>query len=111
MSDVSSIGSRSLGAPESPDRVAGRAVDRVEVRAVERPGDDAGALRLAARGGDRVEFSDAAHFLAKLRETSGVREDVVARVKGEIEAGAYDGDALDAKIDAVLDRIIDDLYA
>lgn len=60
----------------------------------------------STRGDDRVELSSAAQMLAKLRETPGIREDVVDRVRNEIAAGTYE---TDDKIDASVDALLKDL--
>ncbi|MAE64328.1 MAG: hypothetical protein CMJ18_08650 [Phycisphaeraceae bacterium] len=59
-----------------------------------------------ARAGDRVEFSDKARYLARLAELPDVREDLVQRVRQEIEAGRYD---TPEKIEALLDELAVDL--
>ncbi len=38
---------------------------------------------------DRVELSDRAQLLSKLRESPAIRQDVVDRVRGEIASGSY----------------------
>jgi len=58
------------------------------------------------RPADRAEFSDSARLLSLLREVPDVREDLVARVRGEIEAGTYE---TPDKIDALLDGLAEDL--
>ncbi len=62
----------------------------------------------AARvGEDRVELSERALLLAKLRELPEVREDVIARARERIATGAYDSsEVLDATVDA-LSRDVD----
>ena len=92
MSEVSAITSRSVGRVESQ----ARAESRIENRRPE-PG---------VRDADQVEVSSVARYLAQLKGTSGVRDDVVARVRSEIAAGTYD---TDARLDSVLDKVLDDL--
>lgn len=60
----------------------------------------------AQRAGDEVELSDHARFLARLREISPVRDEVVDRVRQDIEAGVYDADAV---IDETIERLSRDL--
>lgn len=61
----------------------------------------------ASRGADRAEFSSTSQILAKLSQPSEVRQGLVDRVRAEIEAGTYE---TDAKIDAALDNLIQDLF-
>jgi hypothetical protein len=51
-----------------------------------------GALAAGVRGADRVEVSSMALYLSKLQQLPAIREDLVARVRAEIEAGTYDTD-------------------
>ncbi len=58
----------------------------------------------AGRAGDedRVELSDRALFLAKLKELPDVREDVIARARERIASGAYEtNEVLDATAEAL----------
>lgn len=55
---------------------------------------------------DRVEVSDVARYLAKLREVPGVRQELVDRVRGEIDAGTYESPD---KIEKAIDELIEDL--
>ena len=57
------------------------------------------------RAADRLELSGASHLL-ELAKANDVRMEKVAALKAQIEAGTYD---LDAKADAVADRLLDDL--
>ena len=51
---------------------------------------------------DRVELSDRALFLAKLKELPDVREDVIARARERIASGFYDSsEALDGTVEAL----------
>lgn len=61
-----------------------------------------------ATGGvsDVVEISTAAALAAKVHEIPDVRADLVARVKQEIKAGAYE---TPEKIDITVERLLDDL--
>ena len=56
--------------------------------------------------GDRLEISPAAEAAVKATETSGIRQDLVNRVRNEIAAGTYE---TPAKLDAALDRMLDEL--
>jgi len=57
------------------------------------------------RGDDRVEVSDMARLLNRLRGED-YRPDLVARVRGEIEQGVYESPD---KIDAAVESALDDL--
>ena len=54
---------------------------------------------------DKLELSGVSHLLKSLRNND-VRVDKVAEVKAQIEAGTYEDDQ---KLDAALDRLLDDL--
>ena len=57
------------------------------------------------RGDDRVEVSDVARLLNRLRGEE-FREDLVSRIRGEIESGSYEtGDKIDAAVEAALDDL------
>jgi len=56
------------------------------------------------RADDKVELSEMAMFLSKLRDLPEIRTDLVARVRGEIAAGLYDTpDQLSAALDGMID--------
>ena len=55
---------------------------------------------------DKLELSGASHLLKALKAGSDLRADKVAQVKAQIEAGTYDDDK---KLDAAVDRLLDDL--
>ena len=57
------------------------------------------------RGSDRVELSGMSHLLKALK-SNDVRTEKVAEVKAQIEAGQYEDDR---KLDAAVDRLLDDL--
>ena len=59
-----------------------------------------------ARDGDSVQLSTAAQWLGKLRDLPEVRQDLVDRVRGEIDAGTYD---TPARFDAAVDSLLEDL--
>ncbi len=54
---------------------------------------------------DNVEVSEMAMFLSKLRDTPGIRTDLVTRIQGEIARGEYDSPE---KLSEALDGMIDD---
>ena len=54
---------------------------------------------------DRVEISGMSHLLSALK-SNDVRADKVAAVKAQIESGTYEDDQ---KLDAAVDRLLDDL--
>jgi negative regulator of flagellin synthesis FlgM len=56
--------------------------------------------------GDRLEISPAAEAAVQATETGGIRQDLVNRIRGEIAAGTYE---TPAKLDAALDRMLDEL--
>lgn len=87
MSDINPI-----GRPAAPTLGSVRSNDRA-----------ATSVESSPRQSDQVELSSAAQLLSRIAELPDVREDVVARVRGEIEAGTYETpDKLDAAIDALL---------
>ena len=57
------------------------------------------------RANDRVELSGMSHLLKALK-SNDVRMEKVAEVKAQIEAGQYEDDK---KLDAAVDRLLDDL--
>ncbi len=65
----------------------------------------AGAIETTPRLSDRVELSGVDRFLTALR-TNDIRADKVADIRSQIAAGTYDEDA---KLDAVLDKVLDDI--
>ena len=57
----------------------------------------------ASRAHDQVELSSAAQLLSRIGELPEIREDLVARIREEIQAGTYEtSDKLDAAIDALI---------
>lgn len=88
MSEISGVGSEGV----SPVRfqhgpLSGRTVDSPAVR----------------RGGDEVELSRLSTYLQRLRDTPTLREDLVAEVRRELEAGVYDEER---RLDVALDEMI-----
>lgn len=57
------------------------------------------------RANDRVELSGMSHLLKTLKNND-VRMEKVAEIKSEIEAGRYEDEK---KLDAAVDRLLDDL--
>ncbi len=57
---------------------------------------------------DSVELSEHARLLDRLHDVSGIREDVVSRVREEIENGTYE---TRERIDVTIDRLLEDLTA
>ena len=51
---------------------------------------------------DRVELSDFARYLDMLRQLPDVRQNLIDRVKSQIESGTYE---TDDKIDAVIENL------
>lgn len=58
-----------------------------------------------ARGADSVEFSDHVHMLHRLKESLPVRQDMIDRVRGEIDAGTY---VTPERVDGAIDEILRD---
>ena len=58
------------------------------------------------REDDKVELSDRARFLSKLKELPDIREGLVASVKSEIEAGRYE---TDERIESAIESLVEDL--
>lgn len=56
--------------------------------------------------GDQVTISPAAEAAIQAAEAGGVRHDLVNRIRSEIAAGTYE---TPAKLDAALDRMLDEL--
>ena len=54
---------------------------------------------------DKLELSGVGHMLKALK-TNDVRADKVAEIRAQIEAGSYEDDR---KLDAAIDRLLDDL--
>lgn len=73
-----------------------------------KPNRQSGEQQAPSRGGDRVELSDQARLLSKLKQLPEVREGLVNSVKSQIEAGSYDtAERFDTAINAMLDDLTD----
>lgn len=59
-----------------------------------------------ARATDRLELSGLSPMLRALKNTD-IRAEKVADIRRQIESGSYDAD--DTKLDAAIDRLLDDL--
>lgn len=59
-----------------------------------------------SRGRDQVEFSRTAQLLSRMAELPDVRQELVNRVRSEIEAGTYE---TPEKVDAAVDNLVEDL--
>ena len=55
---------------------------------------------------DRLELSGVSHLLKALKANGDVRTEKIAEIKGQIEAGTYEDDK---KLDAAVDRLLEDL--
>ncbi|MGA2498926.1 MAG: flagellar biosynthesis anti-sigma factor FlgM [Tepidisphaeraceae bacterium] len=57
---------------------------------------------------DRLELSGASQYLSVLKQQSGVRADLVASVRDQIDKGTY---LTDAKLNVAVGRLLDDIDA
>jgi hypothetical protein len=55
---------------------------------------------------DKVQLSHVNHLLATLKAGGDIRADKVEKVRAQLKAGTYESEA---KLDAAIDRLIDDL--
>ncbi len=83
------------------------AAERVRYVA-ERVGRGAPTPPSTTRGSDRVEVSQLAMYLSKLRAMPDVRQDLIDEVRAQIAKGAYD---TPEKLEAALDALLDELEA
>jgi len=58
--------------------------------------------------GDVVEISTVAKLAAQVQDVPSVRADLVARVKAEIEAGAYE---TQERIDLAIERLMQEFFS
>ena len=73
---------------------------------VNKPASATGDTRSTARTSDRVELSEQARLLSKLKQLPEVREGLVNSVKSQIDAGTYD---TDERFDTAINALLDDL--
>lgn len=93
MPDISPIGHGPIGPLH---RLNGVAAYRTQI---------GNADRQSGRASDRVELSDHARLLDRLRQLPEIRQDLVDRVRSEIDAGAYDTpEQLDAAVEAIFEQ-------
>lgn len=87
--------------------VAGPGVGRLESSSESnvRPAAQAAPGRIE-RPSDRVELSDRARLLNKLANMPSIRQDLVDRVKQEIQGGTYD---TPERVEGALNSLMDDL--
>ena len=62
--------------------------------------------RSVRRGEDRVEVSDLAHSLSRASHDVPIRQDLVDRVRSQIEAGTYD---TPARVDGAINNMLNAL--
>ena len=55
---------------------------------------------------DQLDISHEAEMASRMRETSDVRQDLVDRIKAEIQAGTYE---TEEKLDIAVGRLLDEL--
>ena len=58
------------------------------------------------RAHDKVQLSGVSHMLQVLKTGGDIRADKVASIREQLKAGTYESEA---KLDAAIDRLIDDL--
>jgi hypothetical protein len=91
MADIAPLGRTFAPPAAGPSRVNGSA----------RP------AAAAPRAADQADLSDQSRWLSKLADLPAVRQDLVDRIKTEIELDQYDApEKLDAKVDAALDGLL-----
>jgi negative regulator of flagellin synthesis FlgM len=69
-------------------------------------GQAAGEAAKTQAAGDCVTISSAAEAAIQQAEKSGIRQDLVDRIRGEIAAGTYE---TPGKLDVALDRLLDEI--
>lgn len=95
MTDIAAIGGRATERLDPVVRSGRREDARIE--------DTATATARTQRGEDRVEVSRVAQYLRRLSDLPAIREDLIARVREQIESGAYD---TPERLDRALDELI-----
>jgi len=93
MSSINSVGGNS---PLQP--IVSKTLNKAQ-------GPDTSTPSTPTRAADRLELSGMSSLFSTLK-TQGIRNDKVATIKSQIEAGTYDEDS---KLDASLDKLMDDL--
>ncbi len=103
MPDIASIGHGSTGPISRPGAASDAFASRNGLAhpAPARPGDDR-----PAESADRVELSDHARYMDRLRELPGARIDRVSQVRAAIIEGTYDSQE---KFNIAVDRLLQDL--
>lgn len=81
---------------------------RTTLEGTSKPKPHSAATQTPSRGGDRVELSERARLLSKLKELPEVREGLINSVQSQIEAGNYD---TPERFDTAINALIDDLFA
>ena len=103
MADISSIGQGSVGPLNRSDSPTSNHETQRRQRL-----DD---IRRDDRRGDRVELSDHARYLARLKEADGAtpaRQQRIEEIRQSIADGTYD---TPQRLDAAIERLLDDLEA
>jgi negative regulator of flagellin synthesis FlgM len=93
--------------------VNGGWLDRIEPAGGLRPGAPRpaperaeGHIRPDARPSDQIDISDRARLLARLASLPPIREDLIARVRAQIEDGTYESDE---KLEQAIEALARDL--
>lgn len=100
MPDIASIGSGSVG---PIDRLVSSSAQEQNSQA-----NRAAAFSSLPRDADRVELSDHARFLNRLKELPDGRADVIHRVRSEIAEGVFD---TPERLDTAIEKLTHDLGA
>lgn len=88
---------------------ASTGAERLNGRAARAPGAEPTLSLGPARETDRLELSDHAVLLSRLRDLPAVRADLVERVRAEIDSGAYESaERVDAALEALIGEIAGD---
>ncbi len=90
MSGVSPVGDVQLGRVDAESRVAR---DRTASLSIAR----------SDRASDRVDVSPVARYLSRLNDLPEIRESLVARIRGQIDSGAYE---TPERLGAAIDQLI-----
>ena len=69
-----------------------------------RPAQPTGDANLS--GTDQVDISQEANLASRIRDLPEIRHDLVARIRGEIEAGSYE---TDEKLDTAVTRLLEEI--